>query len=68
MVKVNVTNTFFWKSFENNYLYELERALFIECHIRVFHKKNNIQLGCVSKAYIKDLMYLKRNTKFLPDR
>jgi hypothetical protein len=34
----------------------------------VFHKKNIIQLECVSKAYIKDLMYLKRNTKFLPDR
>jgi hypothetical protein len=33
----------------------------------VFHKKNSIQLECVSKAYIKDLkMYLKRNTKFLP--
>jgi hypothetical protein len=38
------------------------------CHSRVFHKKNSIQLECVSKAYIKDLMYLKRNTKFLPDR
>jgi hypothetical protein len=31
-------------------------------------KKNSIQLECVSKAYIKDLMYLKRNTKFVPDR
>jgi hypothetical protein len=31
-------------------------------------KESSIQLECVSKAYIKDLMYLKRNTKFLPDR
>jgi hypothetical protein len=30
-------------------------------------KKNSIQLECESKAYIKDLMYLKRNTKFQPD-
>jgi hypothetical protein len=30
--------------------------------------KNSIPLECVSKAYIKDLMYVKRNTKFLPDR
>jgi hypothetical protein len=37
-------------------------------HDRVFYKKNTIQLECVSKAYIKDLMYLKRNTKFLPDQ
>jgi hypothetical protein len=34
----------------------------------VFHKKNSVQLECVSKAYIKDLMYLKRNTKFLLDQ
>jgi hypothetical protein len=34
----------------------------------LFHKKNNIQLECVSKAYNKDLIYLKRNTKFLSDR
>jgi hypothetical protein len=34
----------------------------------VFHKENSIQLECVSKAYIKDSMYLNRNTKFLPDR
>jgi hypothetical protein len=33
----------------------------------MFHKKNSIQLECVIKAYNKDLMYLKRNTKFLPD-
>jgi hypothetical protein len=31
-------------------------------------KKTSNQLECVSKAYIKNLMYLKRNTKFLPDR
>jgi hypothetical protein len=30
--------------------------------------KNSIQLECVSKAYIEDLVYLKRNTKILPDR
>jgi hypothetical protein len=36
--------------------------------ISVFHKKNSIELECVSKAYIEDLMYVKRNTKFLPDR
>jgi hypothetical protein len=42
--------------------------LFDMCDIRVFRKKNSIQLECVSMAYIKDLMYLKRNTKFLPDR
>jgi hypothetical protein len=44
------------------------RKINILAHIRVFHKKNSIQLECVSKTYIKDLMYLKRNTKFLPDR
>jgi hypothetical protein len=36
--------------------------------LSVFHKKNIIQLECVIKTYIKDFMYLKRNTKFLPDR
>jgi hypothetical protein len=33
----------------------------------VFPKKS-IQLESVSKAYNKDLMYLKRDTKFLPDQ